>query len=51
MLQRKVFWWGAGSAAVLLLGMVAWVSLLCEEQSEEEAFFLDRAFDRGLRYS
>ena len=50
MLQRKVFWWGAGSAAVLVLGMAAWVSFFCEEESEEEALFWeDRAFDRGLR--
>ena len=48
-LQRKVFWWGSGSAAVLVLGMAAWVSWWCDEEDEEDAFFLDRAFDRGMR--
>ena len=51
MLRRKVFWWGAGSAAALVLGAAGWVSLLCDEEEWEAAFWLDRAFDRGLRCS
>ena len=36
----------------MMLGMAAWVSLFCDEVDEEEdAFFLDRAFDRGMRCS
>ena len=51
MLRRKGFWWGAGSAAALVLGAAAWVSLLCDEEEGEAAFWRDRAFDRGLRCS